>query len=175
MKRRVGIAVGLSAVASLAVVVPGWAAGPDFKNKYGDTTVVRDCGDGDTVTYAGPEKMWPPNHKLQDVSVTATDGDGDNVTLEVADNVTDAAGGDGGPNHDPDVFYPSGPMAQGSGSATVPVQLRSERSGKGDGRTYTINWAAEFDNGSKTCTSMDSGQSPFTIVVPHDMRGGRDW
>ncbi|MPY85111.1 MAG: hypothetical protein GEV00_17720 [Actinophytocola sp.] len=58
---------------------------------------------------------------------------------------------------------------------TVPVQLRSERSGKGEGRTYTINWAAEFDNGSKSCTSMEAGQAPFTIVVPHDMRGGRDW
>lgn len=96
MRRAVGIAAGLGAVASFAVVVPGWA-GPEFKNKYAETTVVRDCGEGDTVTYAGPEKMWPPNHKLQNVSVTATDGDGDNVTLEVADNVTDVAGGDGGP------------------------------------------------------------------------------
>lgn len=175
MRRAAGIAVGVGIVASFAVVVPGWA-GPDFKNKYGDTTVERDCGDGDTVTYAGPEKMWPPNHKLQDVSVTAEDGDGDRrVALELFDNVTDVAGGDGGPNHDPDVAYPNGPAAQGRGAATVPMQLRSERSGKGEGRTYTINWAAEFDDGSKSCTSMDSGQAPFTIVVPHDMRGGRDW
>lgn len=174
MRRVIGIAAGLGIAASFAVVVPGWA-GPEFKNKYGDSTVVRDCGEGDKVTYAGPEKMWPPNHKLQNVSVTAVDGDGDMVALELADNVTDAAGGDGGPNHDPDVVYPNGPAAQGTGSATVPVQLRSERSGRGDGRTYTINWVAEFDNGSKVCTSMDAGQAPFTIVVPHDMRGGRDW
>lgn len=175
MRIRTGIAVGVGALASVAIVLPGWAQGPGFDNKYRDTTIVQDCGDGDTVTYAGPVKMWPPNHKLQDASVTAVDGDGDNVALEVWDEVMDTAGGDGGSNHDPDVVYPDGPMAQGSGSATVPLQLRSERSGRGDGRTYTINWAAEFDNGSKPCTSADSGQSPFTIVVPHDMRGGRDW
>lgn len=173
--RNVGVALGLSAVASAVVVLPGWASGPGFDNKYGDTTVVRDCGDGDSVTYVGPEKMWPPNHKLQDVAVTARDSDGDDVALEIAGNVTDVAGGDGGSNHDPDVFYPKGPTAMGSGTATVDVQLRSERSGRGDGRTYIINWVAEFDGGSKLCSSEDAGQSPFTIVVPHDMRGGKDW
>lgn len=175
MRGRVGIAAGLGVLASAAVVLPGWASGPGFDNKYENTTISRDCGDGDMVIYAGPEKMWPPNHKLQDVSVTATDGDGDNVALEIVGNVTDVAGGDGGKNHDPDVFYPNGPASSGSGSATVDVQLRSERSGKGDGRTYTLDWVAEFDDGSKVCTSQDAGQAPFTIVVPHDMRGGRDW
>lgn len=182
MKRHVGIAVGLGAIASVAVVAPSWA-GPDFKNKYGDTTVERDCGDGDTVTYAGPLKMWPPNHKLQDVAVTAEAGKaGEQVELTVGpeavnqdegSEVSDATGGDGGPNHDPDVFYPDGPMAQGQGSATVPMQLRSERSGRGDGRTYTLHWLAMF--GSKECSSMDADQDPFVVTVPHDMRGGKDW
>ena len=158
----------------MAFSVPG-LAGPEFKNKYESTTLSRDCGEGDVVTYDGPEKMWPPNHKMQDVSVTATDGTSTN-TVEVGafPDMTDTAGGDGGPNHDPD-WTPGDLAGTGTGSASVDFQLRSERSGKGDGRTYTIDWEAVFDNGDKTCTSMDAGQTPFTVVVPHDMRGGRDW
>lgn len=174
MQRRLSIAIAVGSVASFAVA--GLAnAGPEFDNKYENTTVTRNCGNGDTVVYGGPEKMWPPNHKLQDVDVTATDGQGMNVSLEVTPSVTDVAGGDGGPHHDPDVFFPAGPAASGQGSATVPVQLRSERSGKGDGHTYTLHWAAEFKNGLKMCSSMQADQEPFTVFVPHDMRGGRDW
>lgn len=156
----------------MAFSVPG-LAGPEFKNKYESTTLSRDCGDGDTVTYGGPEKMWPPNHKMQDVSVTATDSDGaGETTITATPAVTDTAGGDGGPNHDPD-WTPGDLVATDDGSATVDFQLRSERSGKGEGRTYTINWEAVFDD--KTCTSSDADQTPFTVFVPHDMRGGRDW
>lgn len=162
----------------LALLVLPVHADSSFNNKYSDTMVTRDCGDSDTVVYDGPLKMWPPNHKLQSTSVTATDGgddNGDGTTLSLTDAITDFAGGDGGATHDPDVMYPNGPSASGNGSATVDVQLRSERSGRGEGRTYTINWVATFDDGEKTCTSADEGQSPFTVTVPHDMRGGRDW
>jgi hypothetical protein len=64
-------------------------------------------------------------------------------------------------------------MAAGTGSATAALQLRAERYGKGDGRTYTINWTAMF--GQKKCSSSDSDQTPFVIEVPHDMGGGADW
>ena len=176
MKIKLGAALAVAAVAGFAFVGPGQA---DSGNKYEDTTATRDCGDGNLVTYAGPLKLWPPNHKLVDASITATEGDADpldgDVTLTVAPTLTDAVGGDGGPNHDPDWSFPGGMVSSGTGSATVDFQLRAERSGKGEGRTYTLDWLATFDNGLEECSSMDSGQSPFTVFVPHDMRGGADW
>jgi hypothetical protein len=172
MKATLGIAAGAAGVAAFAFVGPV-TAGPDDNNQYDNTVSSRDCGDSDTVVYTGPEKMWPPNHKLQNVSVVATDGGSDNgsdqTMVTVTPAVTDVAGGDGGPQHDPD-FTPGNLVGSGDPSATVDFWLRAERSGKGDGRTYTINWSATFDGGAKTCSSSDAGQSPFLVTVPHDMR-----
>jgi len=175
LKYKVGITLAMTAVAGFALVGPG-VAGPEFKNKYDDITASKDCGDGDTIDYAGPLKMWPPNHKLQDVAMSATDGPSNPVedqanetTLLVSVDVLDAVGGDGGPQHDPDVFFPSGPAATGDPTAVVPFQLRSERSGKGEGRTYDIRADATFDNGIKSCSWN------MQVFVPHDMRGGADW
>jgi hypothetical protein len=179
VNRRAAALVAASAVGALAFATPG-LAGSEYKNKYPDVTQSVACGDdGDVVTYAGPLKMWPPNHKLQLTTVTATEGeDGDpldEVTLELVPDVLDAAGGDGGPNHDPDFAYAEGDatpgMASGTGSAAEDLFLRAERSGKGEGRVYTITFNATFDNGLPTedCTGS------FTVEVPHDMRGGADW
>lgn len=175
MKYKLGLTLAMAGVAGFAFVGPG-QAGPEFKNKYGDTTASHDCGDGDTIDYAGPLKMWPPNHKLQEVVMSATDGSSNPVegaanetTLTVVPEVTDAVGGDGGPRHDPDVFSSSGFTGSGNPTAEVPLQLRSERSGRGEGRAYDLHATATFDNGVKTCTWT------LTVEVPHDMRGGADW
>ena len=165
-----GAVIGIGVVAAVASAVPGFAGG----NKYAATALTRDCGDGDAVNWLGALTLWPPNHKLQSVSVAADGSDStETVTIEVDPVVTDAAGGDGGPQHDPDFTYESGPAATGTDTATVDFALRSERSGRGDGRTYTINWLATFDDGTKTCSSSDDGQSPFVVTVPHDMRDKR--
>lgn len=179
MKHKVGITLALASVAGFALVGPG-QADSGFKNKYPSTESTYDCGNGDTITYGGPLKMWPPNHKLQDVSVTATDGPSSNPTDEASNdttltltfNILDAVGGDGGPQHDPDVLYTGSPTAQGNPSATVPFQLRSERSGKGEGRTYEVTATATFDGGNPLTQSCSH---TFVIEVPHDMRGGADW
>jgi hypothetical protein len=170
--------VGLAAlVGALAAAAPSSAGG----NKYSDSTVTRDCGDGDTVTLVGPLKLWPPNHKFVDEPVTATSGEpADSVTITITPTVTDAVGGDGGAQHDPDTNASDEGtiVGTGTGSATAAVALRAERSGKGDGRTYILNWVAQF--GEKSCSSSsaedsDVNNDPFVITVPHDMRGGADW
>jgi hypothetical protein len=170
--------VGIGVVAALGIAMPGFAGG----NKYSDSTTTFTCSDNSgeygTVTLVGPLKLWPPNHKMIDEPVTATaTNPSDQVTLDLTPTITDATGGDGGAQHDPDFNATSSDgktlEATGTGSATAALQLRAERSGKGDGRTYTINWTAMF--GSKSCSSSDSGQAPFVITVPHDMRGGADW
>lgn len=167
MKGKVGTAAAvLGLVGAFAFVGPG-QADSGFKNKYDSPGAVHDCGDDSSITYNGPLKMWPPNHKMQDVSITAHDGDTepalDNTTLAVTFEVLDAVGGDGGPQHDPDVIV--GMPMNGNPDATVPVQLRSERSGRGEGRAYHLTATAMFDDMTSQCTAE------FVIEVPHDMSG----
>lgn len=178
MNRRLAGVLAASAAGAFAFAAPS-LAGSEYKNKYDSPGASVACGDdGDVVNYYGPLKMWPPNHKLQPVAVEAIEGeDGDptdNVTLTIQPDVVDAAGGDGGPNHDPDFAYEEGDTtpgaASGTGSAEEGLALRAERSGKGTGRTYNIPFEATFDNGTdEACVGS------FTITVPHDMRGGADW
>jgi hypothetical protein len=171
MGRKVGTAVAVvGLVGAFAFVGPG-EADSSFKNKYDSATQTQECTDatgqptGDTIEYFGPETMWPPNHKMQPVSFTATNGSAAPVstTLAVLADAADAVGGDGGPQHDPDENYPAGPSDSGTDSATVPFEIRSERSGRGDGRTYTLQADAVFD-GIRNCSMT------VEVTVPHDMR-----
>jgi hypothetical protein len=162
-----GVVLAAGFTAALGAAVPGFAGG----NKYAASPATRDCGQGDAVNWFGATTLWPPNHKFVPVSVTADGSDtNEGVSITVTPVVTDAVGGDGGAQHDPDYTPAGSPTATGTGTATVPFELRAERSGRGEGRTYTINWSATFDNGTKTCASDDDGQSPFVVSVPHDMR-----
>lgn len=165
------------ALGAAAIAIAGVASVPVFASNNGTTktssgTQTADCGNGRSVALTGPEVLWPPNHKAVNESATAYGTSSDmNVMLTVTPQVQDISGGDGGAQHDPDFFYPSGsPTATNSsgGTVTEPFQLRAERSGKGDGRTYTIDWKATWNNGTATCSSTDSGQHPFTVTVPHD-------
>lgn len=134
-------------------------------------TQVHDCGDGDTITYDGPITIWPPNHKYRDVTITAREGDDadpmDEVTLSTSghhDEVTESGEEMNGAGHTPlasDVS-PAMAMDSGTGEATTEHQIRGERSGRGDGRTYTFDAMATFDNGMKSCMAT------FTSTVPHD-------
>jgi len=176
------LAVGAVVAAATGIALPTLGASG---NKYDPSTVSFTCKNSTTgatdgtVTLVGPLKLWPPNHKFVDEPVTAqaTDPNG-NVSLTLTPTVDDATGGDGGPQHDPDFNANSSDgktlTAMGTGSATAALQLRAERSGKGDGRTYTINWHADWGNGD-SCDSSDSDKAPFIITVPHDMRGGADF
>lgn len=169
MKIAKGAVVGLGVVAAVGVSVPGFAGG----NKYAAVSDSRECDNG-VVNWVGPIKLWPPNHKFVSETVTAVADDStQQVTLTLIPTVTDAAGGDGGPNHDPD-YTPEDPAATGTGSASVDLALRAERSGRGEGRTYTIDWIAEI--GNETCasnTSSTDDRTPFVVTVPHDMRPTR--
>ncbi len=64
-----------------------------------------------------------------------------------------------------DDVYPFADTDAGTGSAQTEHSVRSERSGRGDGRTYTITYEAQF-GGGQPCIGT------FTIEVPHDMGNG---
>jgi HYR domain len=107
-----------------------------------------------TSVTASPNVLWPPNHKMVPVVVTATATD--NCASSPICQITSVSSdepvnglGDG--NTAPDWII-TGPQT---------VDLRAERSGRGDGRLYSV---------TDTCTD-GSGNSSSAIVgveVPHN-------
>lgn len=150
---------------------------------------VKDSGTGtapclasDGTTVVGtfewtPTSMWPPNHKLRDVTVNYTDldNDGDAITFSV-DSVTSSDEGfetGSAANHSPDVSgTPITPIA-GTDTEAVPdltttFQLRAERMGHNkEGRTYTIVVSCT-DAGDASLTPPTTGDAILTVHIAHD-------
>lgn len=106
---------------------------------------------------ASPGMLWPPNHKMRDVTVNYTSTDNCIVVscqLSVTSNEAVNETGDG--NTSPDWVIVDNHH----------VKLRAERSGNGDGRVYTIR---------VTCTDQygNSANSSTIVTVPHDMSSAR--
>jgi hypothetical protein len=169
-------------------LIGGVSAGPGFNNKFSDTTTKVDCNDSDgnkvgDIVYGGPEYMWPPNHKLQAITITATAVDPDDtVTLDTEGTHNefneDGTEFNGAGNTEGDVQPPAAAGGPQAHKVVNSHELRSERSGQGDGRVYTLEWQATFtDNdgddgyGEAVCASMgfDGNEDAFQITVPHDM------
>lgn len=176
------------ALLALGAALPAWSVAGASRAATGSPTLDRqDCPvmglDPDSVTFSGPAStLWPPNHKLFDYAVTASETPGESgnsVSLMVAVTMIDTANGAGNPAT-PDwtlAGKPESPMttANGTDHVTVPLQLRAERAGTGIGRTYRIDWMATFDNGLHKCSSTDMMNSSngtqhhaFVVTVPHD-------
>ena len=192
MKLRIA-ALAAAGVLGASAFAAGGIAGPEYKNQYPSKSDEKACGDAatdggdaDTITWFGPDQMWPPNHKLQTIPVAAiSDDEGDEITLRITGNfVEEGVGGDGGSNHDPDVMFSpfivegDNPMVgydtnggdePTPGEAVVDALLRAERSGRNgpDGvRTYTLDIVATFDGEECQWTKV--------VTVPHDMSKSTD-
>ena len=148
----------------------GDSAGTGGKREtYGQQSL--SCSDGNTVVYDGPLEMWPPNHKYRNLTVTATDDEPANtVTLTTTgthdEYLEDGTEMNGAGNSDDD-FFSSDPMgmSSGQGTTTTSHRIRGERSGRGDGRVYTIHALATFSDG-------ESCEGDFFSTVPHDQGNG---
>lgn len=111
---------------------------------------------------ASVSSIWPPNHKMKDVTVLeVADADGDSVTITIDgitqdEPVNETGDGDTSPD--------------GDGVGTDTAQVRAERSGTGDGRVYDISFTADDGNGGTCSGSVEVG-------VPHDKKDTaiRDW
>lgn len=162
---------------------------PAFADKPGERDTTKTSGDtqsvscsGGTVTFSGPTMLFPPNHKMVDEVGTATSTGtsimpgSTSLTLNAA-TVDDVAGGDGNTETDSSAAS-TGTDSDMNRAATVPYQVRAERSGKGDGRTYTIQFTATFDDGSscssEMATASNAQKPPFTVSVPHDQGKGNN-
>lgn len=101
--------------------------------------------------------LWPPNHRLAPVEILGvTDPDGDQVHVAVTAVTQDESRDDRGDGST------CGDAVIGDGGA---VQVRAERSGRGDGRVYRIEFTATDGRGG----ACDGAVS---VCVPHDQRPG---
>lgn len=101
---------------------------------------------------ANPSQLWPPNHNMVNITVSATVTDNSDPSptfaiTNVASN--EAVDGLGDGDTSPDWVI--------TGNHTV--QLRAERSGKGNGRVYTITVVASDASGNKSAATV-------TVTVP---------
>ena len=103
---------------------------------------------------ASPDELWPPNHKMREVTVSVDVSDNCDAAVECV--VTSAESdepinGQGDGNTSPDWEI----------TGDLTVDLRAERSGLGDGRVYTINLLCTDDSGNTSTSSVE-------VNVPHD-------
>ena len=104
--------------------------------------------------------LWPPNHRMVNITIMANaDDNSGSVTLaaEISSNEPEEGLGDG--DTTPDWTEPV--INQGTGE--ISFQLRSERSGSGDGRVYSIYITATDSVGNWSSALVE-------IIVPHDKR-----
>jgi len=99
--------------------------------------------------------LWPPNHQMVEIGITGVTDEDNTVTLQITgvtqDELTNAKG---------DGDTPIDAIIGTDGT----VLIRSERSGKGDGRVYHIHFTATNAGGS-TSGSVE-------VVVPHNKKKG---
>lgn len=101
-----------------------------------------------------PDIMWPPNHKYVEVETVVTVYDAVDPSprlslVSVTSNEADNGKGDGNTTNDIVIL------------GDTMFKLRAERSGTGEGRTYTMTYRA-------TDASGNSAEASVTITVPHN-------
>ena len=124
------------------------------------TVVVEDTTDPTIDVAVNPNSLWPPNHKMRDIAATVlvTDTCDPNPTFvltSITSNEPDNGQGDGNT---------TGDIAGADvGTPDTEFQLRSERSGKGNGRVYTTTYTASDGSGN---TADDSAE----VTVSHSKK-----
>jgi len=177
MKVSKRLAISATAIAGLAMALPAVAAPSNPAGGSGTAN----CADG-TVTWS-PTNIWPPNHKMQTVTINYTapaDTPSDTTTITVT-AITDNQAGTDGTNELPGSGQPTDQQgldwsgignnatsAEGE-TATTTAQVRAERSGLVQaGRTYTIVVNCSENVGGSVPDPNDSGMATLTVTVPHD-------
>jgi hypothetical protein len=126
-----------------------WTAADDSGNLGSDTQIVtiQDTTPPEFELFVTPDVFWPPNHKLVTVQAIIIvsdicDSSPDIRLVSITSSEPDNGLGDGDTPND----------IQGAnfGTDDREFKLRSERSGLGPGRVYTVVYEAEDDSGNIT-------------------------
>jgi hypothetical protein len=104
---------------------------------------------------ASPNVLWPPNHKMVPVTIAVAASDACSaVTSSIVGVTSDEPVDDLGDGHTSPDWIVTGPLT---------LLVRSERSGLGDGRVYTVTIRAADAAGN-------AATGATTVTVPHDQR-----
>jgi len=96
-------------------------------------------------------ELWPPNHKYVEIDLEQVLGP-DTTAIEILSITQDEPVDERGDGHT---------QCDGDGVGTSVARIRAERSGRGNGRVYEIEYSA-FNGG---CSGF------IHVVVPHDQSG----
>jgi hypothetical protein len=124
------------------------------------TTVVKDTTPPRLKVTLLPSVLWPPNHKLQDVTATLQLSDDFDSTpklvlLSISSDEPDSGLGD--------ADLPNDIQGASLGTDDRSFSLRAERSDSGTGRTYTVRYRATDASGNSTVATA-------IVTVPHDQQ-----
>jgi hypothetical protein len=167
------LAIGSAALLAAGMTLPSALAHPTGPSEPST------CGSTDVGLSITPTMLWPPNHKMVPVYITATDRDGDGDMVSVMIGTITNSDETNPPNPQeingtgqPDTSAMSDQQGSGQsssfndpGSHTFTVYLAAERSGhdNGSGRTYSIPVSCTESMGE-----MGMGNATMKVFVPHD-------
>ncbi len=148
--------------AGASIVVPEAYTTSALLARQFEGYVQRDTTPPVLSVHISPTESWPPSHQLVPISTdiqVVDDYDANPVvTLEsITSNEAADAQGDGSTS--PDIVIDP---------VTGAIQLRSERSGTGEGRLYTLTWSARdaADNVSTAVATFSVGHDRGNAVAP---------
>lgn len=125
---------------------------------YGPQNGVHSGGQGYDAT------LWPPNHKMSTVALESMNPDMNcdvNITGVFQDEALDEKGSGNTTEFDAEDCRNGGNVST--------VKLRAERSGRGTGRFYEVQYEASDPMAGHAETGS------FLVVVPHDQRKDQAW
>ncbi|OLE66806.1 MAG: hypothetical protein AUG09_05670 [Acidobacteria bacterium 13_1_20CM_2_68_7] len=153
-----------SPIIPLGAMVVDWTATDASGNRAScpELVNVRDTTSPRIAVVTSPSVLWPPNHRMMDVSasVAASDACGTTAVSLVSVNSTepDDSPGTGDGNTVNDI---QGPVP---GSGGFNFALRAERDGGGGGRVYQVTYSAVDGSGNRSIATS-------FVFVPHDEAG----
>jgi len=148
-------ALGTTSPVVLTVTDPKGA----FSQATGAVTVVDQTGPSITALSASPAALWPPNHKLVDVTIdyaTADNCSAGTCVLTVTSDASATTGNGGDKSDGPDFIVVDAHH----------LKLRAEKN-TGNARVYTITVTCTDAAGNKTVRTT-------TVTVPHDQGTGNE-
>jgi uncharacterized repeat protein (TIGR01451 family) len=152
-----GVPAELTSEATVSNVTDMAGADPDLSdNAFSHSITLRDTTPPELSVELSPTTLWPPDHRLVSIAATVEasdicDPDPVVTLVSVTSNEADDGLGDGDTAGDIVVVN------------DFTLQLRAERSGRGNGRVYIVTYQVEDNSGNVAVAQA-------TVTVPLNLR-----